>query len=190
MSCGVPALGCGTNRFAPTAPEVSLRAAASRSAKTSAVRYPAATNPRPPALGPAAASPRGDDPRACEGAQIECHRYFVPPRVASSPERLAEEQAVLRLGADVRQHGETRQPAFECEPATLQQPRRRRVVDMAVRRHAVHGRVALGLFEEQLHHLGHDSLPPPSAAEAIAEVDDVRLRPSPAAGPDRATTLP
>ena len=35
---GVPALGCGANRFAPIGPEDSPRAAASRSANTSAVR--------------------------------------------------------------------------------------------------------------------------------------------------------
>jgi hypothetical protein len=58
-----------------------------------------------------------------------------------------------------------------------------------VRRHAVHGRVTLRLGEEQLHHLRHEPLAPPSAAQAIAEVDDVRLRPTPAADPDRATTL-
>jgi hypothetical protein len=60
---------------------------------------------------------------------------------------------------------------------------------VAVRRHPVHGRIALGFVEQQLHRLGHDSLPPPLATQVIAEVDDVRLRPPPAAHPDRAATV-
>jgi hypothetical protein len=42
---------------------------------------------------------------------------------ASSPERLTEEQAILRLLADVWQHGVARHPALEGQPATFQHRR-------------------------------------------------------------------
>src|SRR6476646_9649308 len=109
---------------------------------------------------------------------------------AASLDRLAEEQAILRFLADVRQHGVARQPSFEGQAAAFQQSRRRRVVDVTMGRHPVDGGVAPGLVEQQLHHLGHEALAPPSAAEAVAEIDDVRLRPAPAAEADRAAPVP
>jgi hypothetical protein len=60
---------------------------------------------------------------------------------------------------------------------------------MAVRRHPVDRGIPLSLVEQQLHHLGHDPLAPPSASEAVAEIDDVWLWPPPAAEPDRAAAV-
>src|SRR5579859_2405122 len=195
MSALLPALGCGTNRFAPIGPEVRLRAALSRSAKTSAVRYPAATKPSPPAFVPAAASSGVDGPPAIGATRIGAERSrksnaigpsYHGPNGPPSSDRLAEEQAVLRLLADVRQYRVTGHPAFEGEPAACQHRRGAGVVDVAVRRHPVHSRVALGLSEQQLHRLGHQPLPPPPPTEAIAEFDGVWPRTSPSAQPDRA----
>src|SRR5882757_8550019 len=90
MAAGRAALDRTTNRFTPSGPDVSARAAVMRSARASAVRYPAARKPRPPALDPAAASSGVVGPPAM-GATItgtsSARRSKPFGIVASSPAR-------------------------------------------------------------------------------------------------------
>src|ERR1700759_5576557 len=97
--------------------------------------------PSPPAFVPAAASAGVDGPPAIGATRIGAERSRKSNAIGpsyhgsngpQSPDRLAEEQAVLRLSADVRQYGVARHPAFEDEPAAFQHRRRAGIVDVTV----------------------------------------------------------
>src|SRR3981189_1466406 len=103
---------------------------------------------------------------------------------ARVPDRLSVHQAVLRFRTEIGEHRIARESALQGEAAMPENARRPRVVDVAVRRNPVHGRIASGLVDQQLDPLPHPSLPPPPATHAIPKFDRVRCRPDPTAGAD------